>query len=66
MQLSFGSTGDAYGKAATESFWARLNVEITCIRGSIWFDTRADAHAYLFELIEVLSTAASRLRGHDQ
>ncbi len=53
MTLSFGSTGDAYDNAAMETFWARLKVEITWIRGSIWFDTRAEAHAYLFEFIEV-------------
>jgi len=53
MQLSFGSTGDAYDNAAMETFWARLKVEIAWIRGSIWFATRAEAHAYLFEFIEV-------------
>jgi transposase InsO family protein len=53
MELSYGSTGDAYDNAAMETFWARLKVEITWIRGSIWFDTRAQAHAYLFEFIEV-------------
>ena len=53
MHLSFGSTGDAYDNAAMETFWARLKVEIAWIRGSIWFNTRAEAHAYLFELIEV-------------
>jgi transposase InsO family protein len=53
MQLSFGSTGDAYDNAAMETFWARLKVEIAWIRGSIWFETRAEAHAYLFEFIEV-------------
>lgn len=39
MQLSFGSTGDAYDNAAMETFWARLKVEIGWIRGSIWFPT---------------------------
>ena len=53
MQLSFGSTGDAFDNAAMETFWARLKVEIAWIRGSIWFETRAAAHAYLFEFIEV-------------
>jgi transposase InsO family protein len=53
MTLSFGSTGDAYDNAAMETFWARLKVEITWIRGSIWFPTQADAHTYLFEFIEV-------------
>jgi putative transposase len=53
MTLSFGSTGDAFDNAAMETFWARLKVEIAWIRGSIWFETRADAHAYLFEFIEV-------------
>ena len=53
VTLSFGSTGDAYDNAAMETFWARLKVEITWIRGSIWFPTRAEAHAYLFEFIEV-------------
>ena len=43
MNLSFGSTGDAYDNAAMETFWARLKVEIAWIRGSIWFETRADA-----------------------
>jgi hypothetical protein len=33
--------------------WARLKVEIAWIRDSIWFATRAEAHAYLFEFIEV-------------
>lgn len=36
------------------TFCARLKVEITWIRGSIWFPTRAEAHAYLFEFTEVL------------
>ena len=36
-----------------ETAWARLKVEIAWIRGDIWFPTRADAHAYLFEFIEV-------------
>ena len=53
MQLSFGSTGDAYDNAAMETTWARLKVEIAWIRGSIWFETHAQAHAYLFEFIEV-------------
>jgi transposase InsO family protein len=53
MTLSFGSTGDAFDNAAMETFWARLKVEIAWIRGSIWFETRAECHAYLFEFIEV-------------
>jgi putative transposase len=53
VTLSFGSTGDAYDNAAMETFWARLKTEIAHIRGSIRFDTRAEAHAYLFEFIEV-------------
>ena len=53
VMLSFGSTGDAFDNAAMETFWARLKVEIGWIRGSIWFATRAEAHAYLFEFIEV-------------
>jgi len=53
MILSFGSTGDAYDNAAMETFWARLKVEIAWIRGSLSFATRAEAHAYLFEFIEV-------------
>jgi transposase InsO family protein len=53
MTLSFGSTGDAFDNAAMETVWARLKVEIAWIRGSIWFSTRAEAHAYLFEFIEV-------------
>ena len=53
MALWFGSTGDAFDNAAMETFWARLKVEIAWIRGSIFFATRADVHAYLFEFIEV-------------
>jgi putative transposase len=53
VTLSFGSTGDAFDNAAMETFWARLKVEIGWVRGSIWFATRAEAHAYLFEFIEV-------------
>lgn len=53
VQLSFGSTGDAYDNAAMETFWARLKVEIGWIRGDIHFETRAAAHAYLFEFIEI-------------
>ena len=53
MALSFGSTGDAFGNAAMETFWARLKVEMAWIQGSIHFDTRAQAHAWLFEFIEV-------------
>lgn len=51
--LSFGSTGDAFDNAAMESFWGRLKVEIAHIRGDVRFATRAQAHAYLFEFIEV-------------
>ena len=51
--LSLGSIGDAYDNAAMEAFWARLKVEIAWIRNSIWFETRADSHAYLLELIAV-------------
>lgn len=53
MALSFGSTGDAYDNAAMETLWARLKIEMAWIRGSLWFDTRAEAHAWLFEFIEV-------------
>lgn len=53
VALSFGSTGDAFDNAAMETFWARLKVEIAWIRGTIWFPTRAEARAYLFEFIEV-------------
>jgi len=53
VELSFGSTGDAYDNAAMETFWARLKTEITWIRGSIHFETRAQAHAFLFEFIEI-------------
>jgi putative transposase len=53
VRLSFGSTGDAYDNAAIETVWARLKVEIAWIRGNIYFDTRAEAHDYLFEFIEV-------------
>jgi hypothetical protein len=52
MQLSFGSTSDCFDSAAIETFWARLKVEITWIRGSIIRDTRAEAHAFLFEFVE--------------
>ncbi|MCB0983855.1 MAG: IS3 family transposase [Ilumatobacter sp.] len=53
VHLSFGSTGDCFDNAAMETFWARLKVEIEWIRGSIRFNTHAEAHAYLFEFIEV-------------
>jgi transposase InsO family protein len=53
VTLSFGSTGDAFDNAAMETFWARLKVEIGWIRGSVWFPTRTETHAYLFEFIEV-------------
>jgi len=43
----------AFDNATMETFWARLKVEIAWIRGSIWFPTRAEAHGYLFEFIEV-------------
>ena len=36
-----------------ETFWARLATEIARICGDIHFDTRAAAHAYLFEVIEI-------------
>ena len=65
MTLSFGSTGDAFDNAAIETFWARLKVEIEWIRGSIWFDTRADAHAYLFEFIEVFYNRQRHQAGLD-
>ena len=52
--LSFGSTGDAFDNAAMETVWAHLKVEIAWIRRTIWFETRAACHAYLFEFIEVI------------
>ena len=36
-----------------ETFWAPLKTEIAWIRGSIHFETRAEAHAYPFEFIEI-------------
>jgi transposase InsO family protein len=65
MTLSFGSTGDAYDNAAMETFWARLKVEIAWIRGSIWFPTRAECHAYLFEFIEVFYNRQRHQAGLD-
>lgn len=65
VRLSFGSVGDAYDNAAIESFWARLKVEIAWIRGSIWFPTRAEAHAYLFEFIEVFYNRQRHQAGLD-
>ena len=65
VRLSFGSVGDAYDNAAIESFWARLKVEIAWIRGSIWFATRAEAHAYLFEFIEVFYNRQRHQAGLD-
>jgi len=55
LKLSFGSTGDCFDNAAMETFWATLKREVAHIRGgqSIWFKTRHDARAYLFEFIEV-------------
>ena len=54
VRLPFGTVGDAFDNASIESFWARLKVEIAWIRGSIRFDTQAQAHADLFEFIEVI------------
>ena len=65
MQLSFGSTGDCFDNAAMETVWARLKVEIAWIRGSIWFETRAVAHAYLFEFIEVFYNRQRHQAGLD-
>jgi len=65
MELSFGSTGDAYDNAAMETFWARLKVEIAWIRGNIWFATRAECHAYLFEFIEVFYNRQRHQAGLD-
>ena len=61
--MSFGSIGDVYDNAAMETLWARLKVEITWIRGSIWFPTRAEAHAYLFEFIEVFDNRQRHQEG---
>jgi putative transposase len=65
VRLSFGSVGDAFDNAAIESFWGRLKVEIAWIRGSIWFETRAEAHAYLFEFIEVFYNRQRHQAGLD-
>jgi putative transposase len=65
VRLSFGSVGDAFDNAAIESFWARLKVEIAWIRGSIWLPTRAAAHAYLFEFIEVFYNQQRHQAGLD-
>jgi transposase InsO family protein len=50
---TFGRQDSTFDNAAMETFWARLKVEIAWIRGSIWFENRADAHACLFEFVEV-------------
>ena len=63
MSLSFGSTGDCFDNAAMETFWARSKVEIAWIRGSIWFETRAEARAYLFEFIEVFDNRQRHQEG---
>jgi putative transposase len=62
MHPSFGSTGDAHDDATMETVWARRKVEIAWIRGSIWFATRAQAHTYLFEFIEVFYNRQRRTR----
>jgi putative transposase len=53
LRVSFGSTGDCYDNAATETFWSTLKREIAWIRGGLWFETRDAARLYLFEFIEV-------------
>jgi hypothetical protein len=46
-----------------ETFWARLKTEIAWIRGSIWFPTRAEAHTYLFKVIEIFYNRQSHQAG---
>ena len=53
LQLSFGSTGDAYDNAAMETVWSTIKREIAWIRGSLVFNTRDQARLYLFDYIEV-------------
>ena len=53
LRLSFGRTGDALDNAAMETVWSTIKREITWIRGSIHFETRAEAKLYLFEHIEI-------------
>ena len=65
VDLSYGSTADCFDNAAMETFWARLKTEISWIRGSIYFDTRAQAHAYLFEFIEVFYNRQRHQAGLD-
>jgi hypothetical protein len=63
MTLSFASTGNAFDNASMESVWARLEVEITWIRAPIRLPSRAGAHAYLFEFIEVFCNRQRPRRG---
>ncbi len=41
-----------------ETFWARLKIAVAWIRSIIYFESRAEAPAYLFEFIEILSRYA--------
>jgi len=53
LRLSFGRTGDALDNAAMETVWATMKREIRHIRGSLTFDTRAQARSFLFDYIEI-------------
>ncbi len=53
-------------KAAIESLWARLEVEIGWIQGgSIWIRTRELAQAYLYEFIKVFYNRQRHQAGPD-
>jgi putative transposase len=53
LQVSFGRTGDCYDNSAMETFWSTLKRELRWTRGSLRFETRAQARLQLFEYIEV-------------
>ena len=53
LSASFGSTGDAYDNAATESFWATAKREIEFMHGPVRQLTRSQLRTIIFEYVEV-------------
>ena len=53
LRLSFGRTGTALDNAAMETVWATIKREVDHIRGTLLFDTREEARAFLFDYIEI-------------
>ncbi len=58
LSPSFGSTGDCFGNAAIEAFWATLKREIRHLHGDWSVLTRSQLRTVLFDYIETFYNRA--------